>query len=676
MTEHAYYLISDIHLERKNVFKKNFLLESINLVIEDNNKKNIQTVIVFSGDVDNGIVGYDWLKKIQAKIVYVAGNHEFWNNDYYKTLENLKQKAPENVHFLHNDFVECGDYIFVGSTMWTDVGKTLNSSLQYVSNGIMNDNYNITAQQWYTETNIEKIKEILPNYSHKNIENHGWNILIEQEENQKTIDFFNNFSYIREQLLKLHESYKNSDRDIKREYSFLTQEQYNAIHKAIKLTEFTYKEWLMFCKKFKLLGYQEVTDKMINSVTVEQESIFKKLACIKYTKELIVVSHHLPFLEERLIGYYSHIENSEKLLNHKADNIIYTIREGLNSYPYHNYFYRISKGDFSRDESILEAVHYSNNGAVNLPRNLYEKAKAWCHGHDHTLNYQDYVKGVNIVTNPLSYSLDVFKFSENGIFLNDTYKQYHKIDTPQQEIEEVEKLRKLVLKPISINQLKNKDEIIKLWVFNLMNKEKILSLLESFTQNNKKFFTYLAKNPKFSIGEVNDKQYQKIQEFTFANHYYYNELNKELEVLDLAYAARFDEDFSYMNKVNKNYSKEISQYFYERDNNIKVEDFSKESIEDYGYDYLSTQIFNNIYYLNKSVKRIKHLISLCESYGEINNITQLFNKKVPDLLPKEKQEDFLFDRQLYQKKKDIMNKYTTVEVENIKEERNKDKYDF
>ena len=36
MTQYVHYLISDIHLERKNEYKKAFLLESINKVIEKN----------------------------------------------------------------------------------------------------------------------------------------------------------------------------------------------------------------------------------------------------------------------------------------------------------------------------------------------------------------------------------------------------------------------------------------------------------------------------------------------------------------------------------------------------------------------------------------------------------------------------------------------------------------
>lgn len=679
MDKYAYYLISDIHLERKNEYKKNFLFDSINLVIDKNKQEGKKTIIVFSGDVDNGINGYEWLKKIDAQIIYTAGNHEFWNNDYYETIESLKSNTPANTHFLHNDFVECGDYIFLGSTMWTDVGKTLNEDLKYVSNGIMNDNYNITAKEWYNPQNLEKLQAIMPSYSFDNRkEKFGWNILVEQEENEKTIQFFKDFSVVRSQMLKIKEEFDHSDERLNAKYSFLKKEKYDAIHKAIHVKDYTYKQWLELCKEEHLLGYEEVTDKTIKKVSVEQEAIFKKLSQMNYSKELIVVSHHLPFLEERLVGYYSHSSNSQKLINQKADSPIYNIRNGLVDYPHHNYFYRINKGEFGRDESILEAVHYSNNGAVNLPPRLYNEVQAWCHGHDHTLNYQDYVKGVNIITNPLSYSLDVFKFSEKGIHLNDGYKQYHKIDTDEKEQKEVDTLRRLVLKPMQFNQLDNKDEMIKLWIFTLMDKDKIYQLLEGFTQNNKKFFTYLAKNPQFSIGEMNDKQYQKIQEFGFANYYYYNELSKQLDLLDIAYAARKDEFFSYSVRMNKTYATEITDYFFGENSkyNIFVDSYSKELLEDYGYDHLSSQLFKNIYNLNKGMKRMKHLESILSQFENIESITELYNKELPDLYPKEPRKDYMFDHELESKRHKIMDKYMTEEIKKTKEEQYKARFNF
>lgn len=678
MKSYEYYLISDIHLERKNEYKKNFLLNSINKVINENKLNEKETVIVFSGDINNGTKAYEWFEKINAQIIYTPGNHEFWGHDYYETLESLKAEKPKNVSFLHNSFVEIDDYIFVGSTMWTDVGKSLNEDLKYVTNGVMNDNFNISAKSWYTLKNIEKLKKISNGFDFETkIEKKGWNILIEQEENSKTINFFKDFSIVRNQLLKFRETLLNADEELKRKYMPMTKEKYDSLNKAAKLENFTYKQWLFLCSEHHLLGYEEISKDMIENASLEREHIFKELVKINYHKQMIVVSHHLPFLEERLIGYYSHSENSTKLYNEKADSPIYTIKNGLVDYPHHNYFYRIAKGEFGRDESIVEAVHYSNNGAINLPRYFLKDVQAWCHGHDHTLNYQDFIKGVPIVTNPMSYSLDVFNFSENGVKLNDNYKKYNKIDTEEKEQKEVNKLIDLVLRPIAIHKLENKEEMIKLWIFNLMNFSKIYELMEKFTQNNKKLFTYLAKNPEFSIGKITDKQYQKIQEFMFSNYYHYNELSKELDKLDLAYSARKDEDFSYMNRVNKLYKDEISEYFLgDKYYGIKVDNYTKEMFEDHGYSYITSQIFKNIYQMNKGMKRIKHLEVILNDFGSINSITELFNKKMIDLYPKESKNEFIFDRDLDVKKEKILAKYMTEEVIQEKERRYKERFNF
>lgn len=679
MNKYAYYLVSDIHLEKKNKEKKNFLFDSVNDVIEKNKKEGKKTIIVFSGDIDNGTKAYEWFEKIDAQIIYTAGNHEFWGNDYYETIDNLKKNNPSNVHFLHNDFVECGDYLFVGSTMWTDVGKSLNEDLKYVSNGIMNDNNYITAKKWYTIKNTSKLKEIVPGNYFDVIKNKcEWNILVEQEENEKTIQFFKDFSIVRDNMFKLKEEFELADERLNGKYNVIKKEEYDSIHESIHFNNFTYKEWLLNCKKFHLLGYGNISEQMIEGVTNEQERIFKKLSQMNYDKKLIIVSHHLPFLEERLIGYSPFASDSQKLINLKADSPIYNVRNGLTDYPHHNYFFRISKGEFGRDESILESIHYSNNGAVNLPVVLYNKVEAWCHGHDHTLNYQDYVKGVNIITNPLSYSLGILNFSEKRVCLTEEYKNYHNIETDDEEQKKIEELKDLILKPMEINKLKNKNNMIKLWIFHLMDKENIGSLLEGFMQNNKKFFTYLAKNPQFGIGEINEKQQQKIQEFSFANYYYYNELNKQLDLLDVAYAVRKDELFSYSVKANKTYEKEITSYFFGENAkyNISVKEYNKEILENYGYDHLSSELFKNIYHLNKGLKNMRYLESILSQFENINSISELYNKELPDLYLKEPKQDIMLSQNLEGKRKKIMDKYMTEEIKKIKEEQYRIKFNF
>jgi hypothetical protein len=660
MSKYVYYLISDIHLEKQNEYKKQFLLEHINNVIEKNSKEDKNTIIIFSGDIDNGIKAYQWLKNINTQVVYVPGNHEFWENNFYDTVENLKKEQPQNVTFLYNDFEDIGDFIFVGGTMWTDVGKHLNDSLKYVSNGIMYDNYKIKAEQWYTENNIQKLKAIIPNhFIEKILEEKKWNIILEQEENEKTMKFFNEFSRIKSYLKKFYEEIATSDERLNKKYFALTKENYDKLHELKNLTNFTYKEWLFICKEFNFLGHNAISKEMVESITESEEKIFTKLSRMNVTKNLIVVSHHLPFLEERLVGYYSHyldITDERKLWNEKADSNIFNIRNGLEDYPLQNYFYRINKGEFERDDSIVEAIHYNNNGAINIPSLFLDDVKVWCHGHDHQLNYQDYVKSISIITNPLSDSLDVFRFSENGVTLNEHYKQYHKINT-REEQSKIEQLKSVVLKEVKINELTNEDELTKWWVFKLMNLKKFSNLLTSFSQNNKKLFTYLVKNQQFKIGDITDKQFQKLQTLNNANYFYFNEIKIELEKLDLAYAVRNDKTFSYSNRFNRLFSKEISAYFLgDSSRTIELFTIEKNSLEDFRYSHVISELFRNIYFLNKSIKKIKYLEKQLENFTKIESITDLFNQKLPNIYPKENKVNSL-EQKLHSKMYSILDKY-------------------
>jgi len=81
-------------------------------------------VLVLAGDIDVGTLGFNWIDThipSHLPVVYVAGNHEFYNGNLgiYKLL---KEKAEErdNVHFLENACVEIDDVMFFGCTLWTD----------------------------------------------------------------------------------------------------------------------------------------------------------------------------------------------------------------------------------------------------------------------------------------------------------------------------------------------------------------------------------------------------------------------------------------------------------------------------------------------------------------------------------------------------------------------------
>lgn len=104
------HVLSDLHLE----------FADYHLRIKD------ADVIVLAGDISVGTRGFEWAKsllnKTQAEIIYVAGNHEFYNQKLEKLTEKLRELSSEQprIHFLENDEVIIGDARFLGCTLWTD----------------------------------------------------------------------------------------------------------------------------------------------------------------------------------------------------------------------------------------------------------------------------------------------------------------------------------------------------------------------------------------------------------------------------------------------------------------------------------------------------------------------------------------------------------------------------
>lgn len=61
-----------------------------------------------------------------AHVIYVAGNHEFYNFRWVETIAVLREECSHfsNVHFLEKDSVTIDDVIFVGGTLWTDCNNS------------------------------------------------------------------------------------------------------------------------------------------------------------------------------------------------------------------------------------------------------------------------------------------------------------------------------------------------------------------------------------------------------------------------------------------------------------------------------------------------------------------------------------------------------------------------
>jgi predicted phosphodiesterase len=80
-------------------------------------------VIVLAGDIWKGERGIAWARESwpDKRIIYIAGNHEFYGKNRLETLSRLRISGREcNVDFLDNDEVIIDDTRFLGATLWTD----------------------------------------------------------------------------------------------------------------------------------------------------------------------------------------------------------------------------------------------------------------------------------------------------------------------------------------------------------------------------------------------------------------------------------------------------------------------------------------------------------------------------------------------------------------------------
>ena len=106
-------LLSDLHQEFKPY--------EVQSLAEDK-----QSVLVLAGDIDVGTNARDLIIEQSsefAHVIYILGNHEFYNNDIDEVANDVAHELRDipNVSFLDNQSVVIGDVRFVCSTLWTDM---------------------------------------------------------------------------------------------------------------------------------------------------------------------------------------------------------------------------------------------------------------------------------------------------------------------------------------------------------------------------------------------------------------------------------------------------------------------------------------------------------------------------------------------------------------------------
>lgn len=123
-------IISDIHLENLD---DNIIFEDI-VTINNNN------ILCLLGDIGDPrtevyVLFIKWCSENFKKVLFVAGNHEYYGLDIYSGELLLEEifSMFDNVYFLNNSVFEYNNILFLGTTLWTYVPPILEEKI---------DNYN------------------------------------------------------------------------------------------------------------------------------------------------------------------------------------------------------------------------------------------------------------------------------------------------------------------------------------------------------------------------------------------------------------------------------------------------------------------------------------------------------------------------------------------------------
>jgi predicted phosphodiesterase len=80
-------------------------------------------VVVLAGDILTEHYGLQWVRRVfpETPIVYVMGNHEYYDAHYERVLERARKEAATlGVNLLENDEAVIDGVRFLGATLWTD----------------------------------------------------------------------------------------------------------------------------------------------------------------------------------------------------------------------------------------------------------------------------------------------------------------------------------------------------------------------------------------------------------------------------------------------------------------------------------------------------------------------------------------------------------------------------
>ena len=102
-----------------------------------------EDVLVLAGDVDVGAYNaLDVMERFLAvgvpRIVYVTGNHEYYNEDFDEVNAILAKELDNHptISYLNRRSVTIGDVTFIGATLWTNFNNEDISAMSAAAKGI------------------------------------------------------------------------------------------------------------------------------------------------------------------------------------------------------------------------------------------------------------------------------------------------------------------------------------------------------------------------------------------------------------------------------------------------------------------------------------------------------------------------------------------------------------
>ena len=105
-------LASDLHLE---YLQRNFPGERLIAPAPG------ADLLVLAGDIAGGVQAIGLFKDWPVPVLYVPGNHEFYEQSFEQARMNLRQAAEGTcIRLLDDDAARFGSVRFLGATMWTD----------------------------------------------------------------------------------------------------------------------------------------------------------------------------------------------------------------------------------------------------------------------------------------------------------------------------------------------------------------------------------------------------------------------------------------------------------------------------------------------------------------------------------------------------------------------------